>query len=66
MSKFTHQVYLTTDPYRDSSNLDARLTIHRLFCTNPHGWFNWIFDTLVKLPGQAISLLRKTQACLKP
>ncbi|MBI5839947.1 MAG: class I SAM-dependent methyltransferase [Chloroflexi bacterium] len=53
MSRFTDQHYLTTDQYRDSTNLDARIAIHRLFSTNPYGWFNWIFDTLVKLPADA-------------
>lgn len=50
MSKFTDQQYLKTDQYRDSSNLDARVEIHRRFSTNPYGWFRWIFDTLSKLP----------------
>jgi len=50
MSKFTDQQYLTKDQYKDASNLDARLEIHRRFSTNPYGWFNWIFDTLAKLP----------------
>ncbi len=53
MPKFTDQQYLTTDQYKDASNLDARLEIHRRFSTNPYGWFNWIFDTLAKLPKDA-------------
>ena len=53
MSKFTDQQYLTTDQYKDASNLDARLEIHRRFSTNPYGWFNWVFDTLAKLPKNA-------------
>jgi ubiquinone/menaquinone biosynthesis C-methylase UbiE len=53
MSKFTDQQYLTTDQYKDASNLDARLEIHKRFSTNPYGWFNWVFDTLVKLPKNA-------------
>lgn len=53
MSKFTDQQYLTTDQYKDASNLDARLEIHNRFSTNPYGWFNWVFDTLVKLPKDA-------------
>ena len=50
MSKFTDQGYLKTDQYRDSSNLDARVVMHQRFSTNSYGWFNWVFDTLVKLP----------------
>ena len=53
MSKFTDQEYLKTDQYKDSSNLDARVEIHRRFSTNPYGWFNWVFDTLLKLPAKA-------------
>ena len=53
MSKFTDQKYLTTDQYKDSTNLDARLEIHKRFSTNEYGWFNWIFDTLIKLPAGA-------------
>ncbi len=53
MSKFTDQQYLTTDQYKDASNLDARLEIHKRFSTNPYGWFNWVFDTLAKLPKDA-------------
>jgi ubiquinone/menaquinone biosynthesis C-methylase UbiE len=53
MSKFTDQQYLTTDQYKDASNLDARLEIHKRFSTNPYGWFNWVFDTLATLPKDA-------------
>ena len=53
MSKFTDQQYLKTDQYKDSSNLDARMEIHKRFSTNPYGWFNWLFDTLLKLPADA-------------
>ena len=53
MSRFTDQQYLTTDQYRDSSNLDASAAIHQRFSTNPYGWFNWVFDVLIKLPGDA-------------
>ena len=53
MSRFTDQQYLTTDQYRDSSNLDARAVIHQRSSTNPYGWFNWVFDALNKLPGNA-------------
>jgi ubiquinone/menaquinone biosynthesis C-methylase UbiE len=53
MTKFTDPQYLKMDQYRDSTNLDARLVIHRRFSTNPYGWFHWIFDTLEKLPEHA-------------
>ena len=53
LTKFTDQQYLKTDQYKDSSNLDAREEIHRRFSTNPYGWFNWVLDTLLKLPTDA-------------
>jgi ubiquinone/menaquinone biosynthesis C-methylase UbiE len=33
--------------------LDARVVLHQRFSTNPYGWFNWVFDELVKLPDNA-------------
>ena len=53
MSKFTDQNYLKTDQYKDSSNLNARLEIHKRFSTNSYNWFNWVFDALTKLPANA-------------
>jgi ubiquinone/menaquinone biosynthesis C-methylase UbiE len=53
MQRFTDQQYLTQDQYKDSSNLDARIAIHQKFSTNPQGWFNWIFDVLVKVPAES-------------
>lgn len=53
MSRFTDQQYLKTNQYKDSSNLDARVVIHRRFSTNPYGWFRWVLDTLLKLPENA-------------
>lgn len=53
MLKSSDQQYLKTDQYRDSSNLDARASIHQLFSTNSYGWFRWVFDALMKLPGNA-------------
>ncbi len=53
MPKFTDQNYLKTDQYRDSSNLDARVSLHEQFSTNPYGWFKWVFDALMKLPADA-------------
>jgi ubiquinone/menaquinone biosynthesis C-methylase UbiE len=30
--------------------------IHLRFSTNPYGWFNWVFDELMKLPEHAVIL----------
>jgi ubiquinone/menaquinone biosynthesis C-methylase UbiE len=53
MSKFTDQHYLKTEQYKDTSNLDARVLIHERFSTNPYGWFQWVFDRLLKYPENA-------------
>lgn len=53
MSKFTDQHYLKSGQYKDSSNLDARVTIHKRFSANPYGWMNWVFDHLLELPEDA-------------
>jgi ubiquinone/menaquinone biosynthesis C-methylase UbiE len=53
MSRFTDQNYLTQSQYKDSSNLNARLAIHKRFSTNPYGWFNWVLDELLSLPADA-------------
>ena len=46
MSKFTDQEYLKNDQYRDSSNLNARVELHRRFATNSGGWYPWVFNIL--------------------
>ena len=53
MPKLTDQQYLKTEQYKDATNLDARVAIHKGFSTNPYGWYNWVFDTLTKLPADA-------------
>jgi SAM-dependent methyltransferase len=53
MSKFNDQEFLKNEQYSDSSNLDARVELHRRFSTNPYGWYPWIFDTLETLPSPA-------------
>lgn len=53
MSKFIDQNYLKTDQYKDSTNLDARVTLHERFSTNPYGWFRWVFDAILNLPADA-------------
>ncbi len=40
------------EQYKDASNLNARIALHRLFSTNRYGWPRWVFDQL-NLPDQA-------------
>jgi len=44
MSKLSDQEFLLSDQYKDASNLDARIQLHRSFSTNTYGWFRWVFD----------------------
>jgi ubiquinone/menaquinone biosynthesis C-methylase UbiE len=44
MSQIIDQTYLLTDQYKDATNLDARVRLHRLFSTNKYGWQRWCFD----------------------
>lgn len=53
MTSFTDQQYLRNDQYKDATNLDARVAIHKRFSTNRYGWFNWVFDSLLRLPPEA-------------
>jgi ubiquinone/menaquinone biosynthesis C-methylase UbiE len=34
------------EQYRNADNLNARITLHRRFSTNPYGWIRWVFDQL--------------------
>jgi ubiquinone/menaquinone biosynthesis C-methylase UbiE len=53
VSRFSDQQYLKSDQYKDSSNLDARVEIHKRFSVNSYGWMHWVFDRLLKLPEDA-------------
>jgi SAM-dependent methyltransferase len=46
MSLFTDREYLLADQYKNASNLDARIQLHRRFSTNPYGWMAWCFEHL--------------------
>jgi len=54
MTKIIDQDYLLNEQYRDATNLDARVQLHRRFSTNPYGWNRWYFDQL-NLPPEAMS-----------
>jgi ubiquinone/menaquinone biosynthesis C-methylase UbiE len=44
MSKLSDPEFLLSDQYKDASNLDARIQLHRRFSTNTYGWLRWVFD----------------------
>ena len=53
MDRVADQQYLVGEQYRDSSNLSARIRLHKLFSTNGYGWHRWVFDHLADLSGDA-------------
>ena len=54
MSKMTDQNYLLSEQYQDTSNLDARIQLHRRFSTNRYGWNRWVFNQLDFAPASRI------------
>ncbi len=51
-ARWSDPEFLRREQYRDASNLDARVRLHRRHSTNGYGWFEWFFDRLV-LPEQS-------------
>ena len=51
---FQDKSYLRDQQYKDSSNLDARANLHRLYSTSPLDWHKWVFDQLDLQPGTAV------------
>ena len=43
--------------YRDASNLNARIELHKRFSTNAYGWHPWVLTTLRSRPVEPFSNL---------
>jgi len=54
MSRFTDQDYLLKEQYKDASNLQARIDLHRRFSTNEQDWQPWIFEQFQIRPNSRI------------
>ena len=50
----TNQQYLLHEQYKDASNLNARIQLHRRFSTNQVNWYHWVFDQYDIAPGSRI------------
>ncbi len=48
------QGYLTGTQYKDSSNLSARMNLHKDYTQAEHDWQPWVFERLKLKPGQRI------------
>jgi SAM-dependent methyltransferase len=44
---------LRTTQYGAAGNFNARVALHRRFRTNPYGFNRWLFDRLLRLPGES-------------
>lgn len=51
---FRNAAYLRTQQYRDVSNLDARVSLHARFSTNPVEWQRWLFEHMDLMPWNRI------------
>lgn len=51
---FQDKTYLRNQQYKDSSNLDARANLHRLYSTSPDQWHEWVFENMAVQPGMAV------------
>ena len=57
MHRFHDATSLRTGQYRDGSNLDARIRLHREFTTASVPWHAWVFDRLVALTPDTAAVL---------
>jgi ubiquinone/menaquinone biosynthesis C-methylase UbiE len=48
------QDYLRNVQYKDSRNLEARISLHQRFSTNPYNYYLWVFDRLNLKPGERV------------
>lgn len=42
------------DQYKNSTNISARINLHRLYAKNKQGWFPWVFDQCAIRPAMKI------------
>jgi ubiquinone/menaquinone biosynthesis C-methylase UbiE len=51
MLQYNNIQYLISDQYKNASNLNARIELHRRYSTNGYGWMRWVFDHILAGPG---------------
>lgn len=44
MAEGTNQQYLLTQQYKNASNLNARIELHKRFSTSTENWYEWILE----------------------
>ncbi|MDO4554144.1 MAG: methyltransferase domain-containing protein [Lachnospiraceae bacterium] len=50
----TNQEHSLVDQYKNASNLDVRIRLHKEYSTNPVRWFPWIFNQMDLKPGYSV------------
>jgi SAM-dependent methyltransferase len=55
MESYHTQAYLLNSQYKDATNFDARVELHRRFSINPYGFHHWVFDHFML--GEASAIL---------
>ena len=50
----TNQEHSLVDQYKNASNLDVRIRLHKEYSMNPVRWFPWIFQEMDIKPGQKV------------
>ncbi|OPJ60774.1 MerR family transcriptional regulator [Clostridium oryzae] len=59
-NRIIHLIHITNmektliEQYKNSSNVNARIELHKNYSVNPVGWFQWIFSKLKLKPGMRI------------
>ncbi len=54
MSRISDRTYLKDEQYKTSTNLQARINLHRLYGVNPYPWQRWVYDQLNLKPGMHV------------
>ena len=49
--------HLRKEQYKDSSNLQARIELHRRFSTNSQGWARWLFEQMAAVVPEGARVL---------
>jgi ubiquinone/menaquinone biosynthesis C-methylase UbiE len=54
MDEYRNQAHLLNQQYKDATNFDARVNLHRRFSVNPYGFHQWIFDHFKRDEGSTL------------
>lgn len=55
INTFSDPKYLREQQYKTPKNLNARVSLHQRFRTNPYPWHRWVFDQMRPVPSAKIA-----------